>query len=126
MLIHVPIKVLYIRRIIKLAMGTLSERHANSRTYGRRICPSKSQNSFKYGQYHVDADLLQILKGAPMVGMLPEAMVIDQVKEGQLQILETDLILDAQDYGILTRKNEPVSDIAAAFINILLKNAKRK
>ncbi len=27
-----------------------------------------------------------------MVGMLPEAMVIDQVKEGQLQILETDLI----------------------------------
>ena len=27
--------------------------------------------------------------------MLPEAMVIDQVKEGQLQILETDLILDA-------------------------------
>ncbi|EOQ72761.1 LysR family transcriptional regulator [Acinetobacter lactucae] len=69
---------------------------------------------------------LQILKGAPMVGMLPEAMVIDQVKEGQLQILETDLILDAQDYGILTRKDEPVSDIAAAFINILLKNAKRK
>lgn len=56
-----------------------------------------------------------------MVGMLPEAMVIDQVKEGQLQILETDLILDAQDYGILTRKDEPVSDIAAAFINILLK-----
>jgi len=26
----------------------------------------------------------------------------------------------------LTRKDEPVSDIAAAFINILLKNAKRK
>ena len=48
-------------------------------------------------------------------------MVIDQVKEGQLQILETDLILDAQDYGILTRKDEPVSDIVAAFINILLK-----
>ncbi|MCY1182823.1 hypothetical protein D9M73_234010 [compost metagenome] len=69
---------------------------------------------------------LQILKGAPMVGMLPEAMVIDQVKEGQLQILETDLVLDAQDYGILTRKGEPVSVIASVFINILLKNAKRK
>ena len=56
-----------------------------------------------------------------MVGMLPEAMVIDQVKEGQLQILETDLILDAQDYGILTRKDEPVSDIAQHLLIFYLK-----
>lgn len=68
---------------------------------------------------------LQILKSAPMVAMLPEAMVVEQVNSGQLHVLQTELNLDAQDYGILTRKNEPVSDIALAFMEILLSNAKR-
>ncbi len=65
---------------------------------------------------------LQILQGAPMVGMLPEAMVSQQVADGKLHILETDLILEPQDYGILTRKGERVSDIALTFIDLLLKN----
>jgi LysR substrate binding domain. len=67
---------------------------------------------------------LQIIQTAPMVAMLPEAMVTQQVKEGKLCILETELILDAQDYGILTRKDEPVSEIAQTFIEILLENTK--
>lgn len=68
---------------------------------------------------------LKMLSGAPMIAMLPEAMVSQQVKDGKLCIIETDLILDAQDYGILTRKGEPISEIAQAFVNILLKNTKR-
>lgn len=67
---------------------------------------------------------LQIIQTAPMVAMLPEAMVTQQVKEGKLCILETELILDAQDYGILTRKDEPVSEIAQTFIKILLENTR--
>ncbi len=65
---------------------------------------------------------IQILHSAPMIAMLPEAMVSQQVKDGKLSILKTDLVLDAQDYGILTRKGEPVSEIAQTFINILLNN----
>lgn len=67
---------------------------------------------------------LQMLKTAPMIAMLPEAMVNQQVKEGKLCKLETDLVLDAQDYGILTRKGEPISEIATVFMQILLRNAK--
>src|SRR5690606_39792149 len=68
---------------------------------------------------------LQIIQTAPMVAMLPEAMVAQQVKDGKLCIIETELILDAQDYGILTRKNEPISEIAQTFIEILLGKAKQ-
>lgn len=68
---------------------------------------------------------LQILHSAPMIAMLPEAMVMQQVKEGKLSILKTDLILDVQDYGILTRKGEPISEIAQTFMDILLNNANK-
>ena len=68
---------------------------------------------------------LQILSGAPMIAMLPEAMVNHQVKDGKLCIIETNLILDAQDYGILTRKGEPISEIAQTFMDILLKHSKK-
>lgn len=65
---------------------------------------------------------LQILQGAPMVGMLPEAMVSQHVSDGKLHILQTDLILESQDYGILTRKGEKLSETAQNFIELLLKN----
>ena len=65
---------------------------------------------------------LQILQGAPMVGMLPEAMVSQHVSDGKLHILQTDLILESQDYGILTRKGEKLSETAKNFIELLLKN----
>lgn len=68
---------------------------------------------------------LQILSGAPMIAMLPEAMVNHQVKDGKLCIIETNLILDAQDYGVLTRKGEPISEIAQTFMDILLKHSKK-
>lgn len=66
---------------------------------------------------------LQILKGAPMVAMLPEAMVQQQVREGRLHILKTNLVIDHQDYGILKRKGEMVSDITQKFIHILKNNS---
>lgn len=65
---------------------------------------------------------LQILQGAPMVGMLPEAMVSQHVSDGKLHILQTDLVLESQDYGILTRKGEKLSETAQNFIELLLKN----
>jgi DNA-binding transcriptional LysR family regulator len=63
---------------------------------------------------------LQMITASPMVAMLPEAMVSQYVQDGKLTIIETNLILDAQDYGILTRKGEPVSQIAQSFIDLLL------
>ncbi len=69
---------------------------------------------------------LQMLSGAPMIAMLPEAMVSQQVQDGKLCMIETDLILEAQDYGILTRKGEPISEIAQTFVNILLKYSKNE
>ncbi|MEB3752763.1 LysR family transcriptional regulator [Acinetobacter sp. MD2(2019)] len=65
---------------------------------------------------------LQILQHSPTVGMLPEAMVSQHIAEGRLHILETGLKLEAQDYGILTRKGENISAISQAFIQLLLEN----
>ena len=63
---------------------------------------------------------LQLLQRNDVVGMLPEAMVSSHVASGQLRILETDLVLDPQDYGILTRKGESLSEAAQTFVNLLL------
>lgn len=65
---------------------------------------------------------LQILQGDLVVGMLPEAMVSAQVANGQLHILQTDLHLPPQEYGILTRKGETLSEVAQTFIQILLQH----
>lgn len=67
---------------------------------------------------------LQILQNAPVVGMLPEAMVSQLVADGKLHILETDLFIEAQEYGILTRKGEKPTEVAQVFIELLLKHAK--
>lgn len=66
---------------------------------------------------------LQMITASPMVAMLPEAMVSQHIQDGKLSIIKTNLVLDAQDYGILTRKGEPVSQIAQTFIDLLLKQS---
>lgn len=68
---------------------------------------------------------LQVLRAGPMIGMLPEAMVEPYLASGALSALELPLHLPAQDYGILTRKGEPLGEAAREFAAILLSHAGR-
>ena len=68
---------------------------------------------------------LKVLLGGPMIGMLPQAMVEPHLASGVLVNLDTPLHLAPQDYGILTRKGEPLSGAALEFAEILLAHAGR-
>jgi len=68
---------------------------------------------------------LKVLLGGPMIGMLPQAMVEPHLASGVLVNLDTPLHLTPQDYGILTRKGEPLSGAALEFAEILVANARR-
>ena len=67
---------------------------------------------------------LQVLRRGPMIGMLPDAMVDSLLENGQLKTLDTPLHLAPQDYGILTRKGEPLVGAALEFAEILKENAR--
>ena len=67
---------------------------------------------------------LQVLRRGPMIGMLPDAMVDSLLESGQLKTLDTPLHLEPQDYGILTRKGEPLVGAALEFAEILKENAR--
>jgi DNA-binding transcriptional LysR family regulator len=67
---------------------------------------------------------LQVLRRGPMIGMLPDAMVDSLLESGQLKTLDTPLHLAPQDYGILTRKGEPLVGAALEFAEILKENAR--
>ncbi|EJL04528.1 MULTISPECIES: LysR family transcriptional regulator [Pseudomonas] len=67
---------------------------------------------------------LQVLQRGPMIGMLPNAMVDPLLESGQLNTLDTPLHLVPQDYGILTRKDEPLAGAALEFAEILKENAR--
>jgi DNA-binding transcriptional LysR family regulator len=67
---------------------------------------------------------LQVLQRGPMIGMLPNAMVHPLLDSGQLKTLDTPLHLVPQDYGILTRKGEPLVGAALEFAEILKENAR--
>jgi len=67
---------------------------------------------------------LQVLQAGPMIAMLPESMVRPHIDSGLLRQLDTPLHLAPQDYGILTRKGEPLTGAAQAFAEILLENAR--
>lgn len=67
---------------------------------------------------------LQVLRRGPMIGMLPDAMVDSLLESGQLKTLDTPLHLAPQDYGILTRKGEPLVGAALEFAEILKDNAR--
>lgn len=66
---------------------------------------------------------LQVLQSGPMIAMLPASMVQPHLESGLLKVLNTPLKLAPQDYGILTRKGEPLLGAASEFAEILLANA---
>ncbi len=68
---------------------------------------------------------LKVLQGGPMIGMLPQAMVEPHLHSGVLRTLETPLHLAPQDYGILTRKGEPLVGPALEFAEILMADARK-
>lgn len=69
---------------------------------------------------------LQLLQSGPMLAMLPESMVQSQLLNGQLQILDTPFKVESQDYGVITRKDDSLSEPARAFVETLLEVARRR
>ncbi|RAU42441.1 MULTISPECIES: LysR family transcriptional regulator [unclassified Pseudomonas] len=67
---------------------------------------------------------LQVLQSGPMIAMLPASMAQPHLEGGLLKVLNTPLKLAPQDYGILTRRGEPLLGAASEFANILIANAK--
>ncbi|MGH8420000.1 MAG: LysR family transcriptional regulator [Pseudomonas sp.] len=68
---------------------------------------------------------LQVLQSGPMIAMLPASMAQPHLESGLLSVLNTPLKLAPQDYGILTRKGEPLLGAASEFAEILLANAQQ-
>jgi DNA-binding transcriptional LysR family regulator len=66
---------------------------------------------------------LQVLQSGPMIAMLPASMAQPHLESGLLKVLNTSLKLAPQDYGILTRRGEPLLGAASEFAEILLQNA---
>ncbi|OQR26650.1 LysR family transcriptional regulator [Pseudomonas sp. Bc-h] len=66
---------------------------------------------------------LQVLQSGPMIAMLPASMAQPHLETGLLKVLDTPLKLAPQDYGILTRRGEPLLGAASEFAEILLANA---
>jgi DNA-binding transcriptional LysR family regulator len=58
-----------------------------------------------------------------MIAMLPASMAQPHLDSGLLKVLNTPLKLAPQDYGILTRRGEPLLGAASEFAGILLANA---
>ena len=69
---------------------------------------------------------LQLLQSAPMIAMLPRSMVAAQLASGQFKELRSPLHVPALEYGVVTRKDEPLSASARAFVEILLEGAQRR
>ncbi|MGE6388692.1 LysR family transcriptional regulator [Pseudomonas sp. NPDC078416] len=67
---------------------------------------------------------LQVLQAGPMIAMLPASMAQPHLDSGLLKVLNTPLKLAPQDYGILTRRGEPLLGAASEFAGILLANAR--
>ena len=69
---------------------------------------------------------LQLLQSAPMIAMLPRSMVAAQLASGQFRELRSTLHVPALEYGVVTRKDEPLSASARAFVEILLEGAQSR
>ncbi|MNO29053.1 HTH-type transcriptional regulator GbpR [compost metagenome] len=63
---------------------------------------------------------LHLLASGPMIAMLPRSMVAAQLGSGQFKELQSPLHLAPLEYGIVTRKDEPLSASAREFVEILL------
>lgn len=69
---------------------------------------------------------LHLLQSGPMIAMLPRSMVAAQLSSGQFRELQTPLQLAPLEYGVITRKDEPLSGSAQAFVDILLEFAQQR
>ena len=69
---------------------------------------------------------LQLLQSGDAIAMLPESVVRDHVRAALLATLPVDVGQDMKAFGILTRKNEALSDVATAFVGHLQARAKLK
>ncbi len=62
---------------------------------------------------------LQLLQTSDAVAVLPESVVRDHVKAGLLRVLPLPIGSDLKGFGVLTRKGEALSEIAATFVALL-------
>ena len=69
---------------------------------------------------------LQLVQSSNAVAMLPESVVRDHVKARLLHPLPIVVGQGLQAFGVLTRKDEALSDVAAAFVEYLKRSARAK
>jgi len=62
---------------------------------------------------------LQLLQTSDAVAVLPESVVRDHVKAGLLRVLPIPIGSDLKGFGVLTRKGEALSEVAATFVALL-------
>jgi DNA-binding transcriptional LysR family regulator len=67
---------------------------------------------------------LQLLQSGDAIAMLPESVVRDHVEAGLLHALPIVVGLELQAFGLLTRKGEALSEVAAAFVAHLHRHAR--
>lgn len=66
---------------------------------------------------------LQLVQSSDAIAMLPESVVRDHVRAGLLRELPVAVGHDLKAFGLLTRRNEPLTDVALAFVGHLKRNA---
>lgn len=66
---------------------------------------------------------LQLVQSSEAITMLPESVVRDHVKAALLQELPLAVGRDLKAFGVLTRKREPLSEMAATFVAHLRRTA---
>lgn len=69
---------------------------------------------------------LQLVQSSDAIAVLPESVVRDHVRAGLLVALPLVVGRDLKAFGLLTRKDEPLSEVASAFVAHLQRNAGAK
>ena len=59
---------------------------------------------------------LQLVQSSDAVAVMPESVVRDHVRAELLVALPMDVGRDLKAFGLLTRRDEPLSEVAAAFV----------
>jgi DNA-binding transcriptional LysR family regulator len=69
---------------------------------------------------------LQLVQSSDAVAVLPESVVRDHVEAGLLHALPLLVGQGLRAFGVLTRKDDALSDVAAAFVAQLKRSARAK
>ncbi|NER59877.1 LysR family transcriptional regulator [Pseudomonas sp. MAFF212428] len=69
---------------------------------------------------------LQLLQSAPMIAVLPRTMIVESLSNGLVKELPCPLALSPLEYGVLTRKDKPLSGAARLFVDMLVEGARRR